>query len=92
MDTNGVERLVVIPFESSGNRRQIAGMLTQIFRTKINDTGMFKMVEYTGYRPGSGMEDAVFTGTVTGYTVRDSSRQVERTRKARACSHLSLNI
>jgi hypothetical protein len=82
MDTNGIERLVVIPFEGSANRQQVAEMLTQILREKIGGTGVFKMVEYAAYSPNSSMADAVFTGTVTGYTVRDSSRQVERTRVA----------
>ncbi|MDR2746996.1 MAG: CsgG/HfaB family protein [Treponema sp.] len=81
MDTNGIERLVIRPFEGSGDRRQIAEALTLIFRDKINGTGMFKMVEYAGYAPNTGMADAVFTGVVTGYTVENGSHRVKRTQK-----------
>ncbi|MDR1256949.1 MAG: hypothetical protein LBJ86_04325, partial [Spirochaetaceae bacterium] len=82
MDTNGIERLVVMPVEGSGDRHQIAESLTQIFREKINGTGKFKTVEHTVYKPASGMADAVLTGTVTGYTVQDGSHQVKRIQKA----------
>ncbi|MDR1099626.1 MAG: CsgG/HfaB family protein [Treponema sp.] len=78
MDTNGIERLVIRPFEGSGDRQYVAEALTLIFRDKISGTGTFKMVEYAGYRPNAGMADAVLTGTVTGYTVKDGSHQVKR--------------
>jgi hypothetical protein len=81
MDTNGIERLVVRPFEGSGNRRQIAEALTFIFRDKITGTGVFKVVEYAGYRPNAGMADAFLMGIVTGYTVEDGSHEEKRTRK-----------
>jgi hypothetical protein len=81
MDTNGIERLVVRPFEGSGNRRQVAEVLTLIFRDKINGTGVFKVVDYTGYRPNMGMADAFLTGTVTVYTVEDGSHEEKRTQK-----------
>jgi hypothetical protein len=78
MDTNGIERLVIKPFEGSGDRQQVAEALTFIFRDKINGTGAFKVVEYAGYSPNAGMVDAVLTGAVTGYTVKDGSHQVKR--------------
>jgi hypothetical protein len=81
MDTNGIERLVIKPFEGSGDRQQIAEALTFIFRDKINGTGAFRVVEYAGYSPNAGMVDAVLTGAVTGYTVKDGSRQVKRTQR-----------
>ncbi|MDR2661701.1 MAG: CsgG/HfaB family protein [Treponema sp.] len=81
MDTNGIERLVVRPFEGSGNRRQIAEALTIIFRDKITGTGLFKVVDYAGYRPNAGLADAFLTGTITDYTVEDGSRQERRTQK-----------
>jgi hypothetical protein len=81
MDTNGIERLVVRPFEGPGDRQQVAGALTLIFREKIGGTGVFKLVEHAGYTPDTGMADAVLTGTVTGYAVKDGSRQVKRTLK-----------
>jgi hypothetical protein len=81
MDTNGIERLVVMPFEGAGDRRQIASSLTNIFRNKINGTGKFKLVEPFAYKPNEGMADAIFTGTVIGYTVRDSSRVETRAGK-----------
>jgi ribosomal protein L28 len=81
MDTNGIERLVVNTFEGSGDRRQIAEALTQIFREKISGTGKFTLVEYNRYKPGSGLADAVFTGTVTAYTVQNTSHQEERTQR-----------
>jgi hypothetical protein len=81
MDTNGIERLVIRPFEGPGNRRQIAEALTFIFRDKISGTGVFKLVEHSGYTPNSGLADAFLTGVVTGYTIEDGSHQVKRTRK-----------
>jgi hypothetical protein len=81
MDTNGIERLVVRPFEGSGNRRQVAEALTLIFRDKVSGTGMFKVVEHAGYRPNTGMADAFLAGTVTGYTVEDGFHEEKRTRK-----------
>jgi hypothetical protein len=78
MDTNGIERLVIKPFEGSGDRQQIAEALTFIFRNKTSGTGTFKIVEYAGYTPNAGMADAVLTGTVTGYAVKDGSHQVKR--------------
>jgi hypothetical protein len=82
MDTNGIERLVVRPFEGPGDRQQVAEALTLIFRDKISGTGIFKMVEYVGYTPNTGMADAVLTGTVTGYTVKDGSHQVKRIQRS----------
>jgi TolB-like protein len=82
MDTNGIERLVVRPFEGSGNRQEIAEALTQIFRERISGTGTFKMVEYAGYSPNSGLADAVFTGMVTAYTVKDGTSQTTRIQTA----------
>ncbi|MDR1143123.1 MAG: penicillin-binding protein activator LpoB [Spirochaetaceae bacterium] len=81
MDTNGIERLVVRPFEGPGNRRQIAETLTFIFRDKISGTGVFRVVEYAGYRPNADMADAFLTGIVTGYTVEDGSHEEKRTQK-----------
>ena len=81
MDTNGIERLVIRPFEGPGNRRQIAQDLTLLFREKINRTGKFKVVEAAGYTPNTGMADAYLTGMVTGYTVKDGSHSVKRTQK-----------
>ncbi|MDR2446455.1 MAG: hypothetical protein LBD58_04055 [Treponema sp.] len=81
MDTNGIERLVVMPFEGAGNRRRIASSLTNIFRDKINGTGKFKLVEPFAYKPNKGMADAIFMGAVTDYTVRDSSHEEARARK-----------
>ncbi|MDR1277997.1 MAG: CsgG/HfaB family protein [Treponema sp.] len=78
MDTNGIERLVIRPFEGSGDRQQVAEALTLIFRNKTSGTGTFKIVEYAGYTPNAGMADAVLMGTVTGYTVKDGSHQVKR--------------
>jgi hypothetical protein len=81
MDTNGIERLAIRPFEGSGDRQQIAEAVTLIFRDKISGTGTFKMVEYAGYTPNAGMADAVLAGAVTGYMVKDGSHQVERIQK-----------
>jgi hypothetical protein len=81
MDTNGIERLVIRPFEGSGDRRRIAEALTLIFRDKISGTGVFKVVEYTGYTPNTGMADAYLTGIVTAYTLEDKSHEEKRTRK-----------
>ncbi|MDR2792297.1 MAG: CsgG/HfaB family protein [Treponema sp.] len=79
MDTNGIERLALIPFNGPGNRQQIAAELTAVFREKISGTGTFKIVESAAYRQGAA--DAVFTGEVTSYTVQDGSHQVERKTK-----------
>jgi curli biogenesis system outer membrane secretion channel CsgG len=81
MDTNGIERLVIRPFEGSGDGRRVAEALTLIFRDKINGTGTFKVVEHAGYTPNKGLADAILTGIVTGYKVEDSSHKVKRTRK-----------
>jgi hypothetical protein len=81
MDTNGIERLVVRPFEGPGNRRQVAEALTLIFRDKVSGTGVFKVVEYAGYRQNTGMADAFLAGNVTGYTVEDGFHEEKRTRK-----------
>ncbi|MDR0557444.1 MAG: CsgG/HfaB family protein [Treponema sp.] len=82
MDTNGIERLVVMPFEGSGDRGRLASALTSIFREKISGTGKFKLVEPFAYKPGEGVADAVFTGSVVGYAVQNSSHAVTRTRKS----------
>jgi hypothetical protein len=81
MDTNGIERLVIRPFEGSGDRQQVAEALTLIFRSKISGLGVFKVVEHTGYTPNTGMADAYLTGMVSNYTVKDGSHQVKRTRR-----------
>jgi hypothetical protein len=78
MDTNGIERLVVLPFEGSGNRGQIASTLTSMFREKISGTNTFQLVEPVTYRPNAGLADAIFTGTITNYTVEDGERTVKR--------------
>jgi hypothetical protein len=80
MDTNGIERMVVVPFKGSGDWQQIAAQLTTIFRERINGLGTFKMVDASAYQPGTGAVDAVFTGDVTGYSVQDGSHQVDRKR------------
>jgi TolB-like protein len=78
MDTNGIERLAVLPFKGSGDRQEIAEKLTVIFREKITGTGTFKMVDSAVYQPGTGAVDAIFTGDVTSYTVQDVSHQVKQ--------------
>jgi hypothetical protein len=92
MDTNGIERLVVRPFEGSGDRRRIAEALTLIFRDKISGTGVFKVVDHIGYRPNAGMADAFLTGIVTGYTVEDGSHQEKRTRKTEAGQNVEVQV
>ncbi|MDR0375910.1 MAG: CsgG/HfaB family protein [Treponema sp.] len=79
MDTNGIERLTIKPFEGQGD---IARTLTEIFREKINGTGAFKVVDYAAYKPNAGIADAILTGTVTIYTVQDGSHQEKRTQTA----------
>jgi hypothetical protein len=81
MDTNGIERLVVMPFEGSGVRQQLAASLTSIFKEKISGTGKFKLVEPVVYTPNTGMVDAILTGTVNDYTVQNGSHAEKRTRK-----------
>jgi curli biogenesis system outer membrane secretion channel CsgG len=81
MDTNGIERLVIRPFEGSGDRQRIAEALTLIFRDKISGTGTFRVVDYAGFTPNSDLADAILTGMVTGYTVQDESHQEKRIRK-----------
>ncbi|MDR2518094.1 MAG: hypothetical protein LBD13_01585 [Spirochaetaceae bacterium] len=65
MDTNGIERMTVLPFTGRGDRQQIASDLTGIFEELIGGTGVFQMVNSRGYQKGS--VDAVFTGEVTKY-------------------------
>jgi hypothetical protein len=81
MGTDGIERLVIMPFEGSGDRQQLAEALTLIFRDKISGTGVFKVVEHTGYTPNTGMADAYLTGMVSGFTTKDESRQEKRTQR-----------
>ena len=78
MNTDGIERMVVLPFEGSGNRGQIASTLTNMFREKISGTGTFKLVEPVTYRPNADLADAIFTGTVTNYTVEEGERTITR--------------
>jgi hypothetical protein len=92
MDTNGIERLVVRPFEGSRERRQIAEALTLIFRDKISGTGVFKVVDHIGYRPGAGMADAFLTGMVTAYTVEDESHEEKRTRKTNDGQNVQVRV
>jgi hypothetical protein len=79
MDTNGIERLVLIPFSGMGYQQQVVAGLTATFREKISGMGVFKIVEAVAYQPGAA--DAIFTGEVTGYTVQDGSHQVNRKAK-----------
>ena len=81
MDTNGIERLVVLAFKGTGDRDQIAQELTDIFKGRIGETATFEMVDASVYKPGAGAVDAVFTGEVTKFTVKDSSRQEPRKTK-----------
>ncbi|MDR2783771.1 MAG: CsgG/HfaB family protein [Treponema sp.] len=79
MDTNGIERLALIPFSGPGYQQQIAAELTATFREKISEMGVFKIVEAVVYQPSAA--DAIFTGEVTNYTVQDGSHQVDRKTK-----------
>jgi hypothetical protein len=81
MDTNGIERLVILPFTGYREWQQIARDLTGIFRDKIGGTGKFQQVDAAVYKPNADAADAVFTGEVTRFIVQDSSRQLERKTK-----------
>jgi hypothetical protein len=81
MGTDGIERLVIMPIEGSGDRAQLAEALTLIFRSKVSGLGVFKVVEHTGYKPNTGLADAYLTGSVTGYTVKDGQRVEKRPQK-----------
>jgi hypothetical protein len=73
MGTDGIERLVIMPFEGSGDRQQLAEALTLIFRSKVSGVGVFKVVEAAGYTPGTGLADAYLTGMVSGFSAKDGS-------------------
>jgi hypothetical protein len=74
--TDGVERITVAPFMGSGDRQQIAEGLTREFRNKIGELGTFSVVDYSTYQKGT--VDAIFTGEVTNFGVKNKSHQVER--------------
>jgi hypothetical protein len=83
---------VIRPFEGSEGREQVAEALTVIFRDKINGTNTFKVVEYAGYTPNTGMADAVLTGMVTGYTVKDGSHQEQRVQKTSEGESINVRV
>jgi hypothetical protein len=78
VDTSNINRIVVEPFNASGNtseERQIADDVSRTIGNLVAGTRRFTIVEATRNRGGNyaDVADAVFSGEINRYTVQDST-------------------
>jgi len=88
MDTSGIRRVAVMPFETGSNtrlQREIAQFITATAVSKIRAANYFTLVDHSEIRRlqqnGENIEnhvDALFTGQIISMIVKDGSRIEER--------------
>jgi tetratricopeptide (TPR) repeat protein len=88
MNTTGLQRIAIMPFETSENnalQAEIAGVITTSATSKIKATNQFTLVDPTEIQRlqsnGESIEnyvDALFTGQIVSLIANDSSHSEER--------------
>ncbi|MCL2558009.1 MAG: CsgG/HfaB family protein [Treponema sp.] len=83
LDTTGIHRVAVRPFEAATNAsRAAAASLTSQTTSRLQATGIFTLISYatvsaaiTGGTGADNFVDAIFSGRITHYDVRSGTRQ-----------------
>jgi len=89
LDTTGIQRIAIMPFEASSSAYQnAANYATNVARTRIQATNHFTLVDANEIqrlrRAGQSIEnhvDALFTGQITHIGQETTSRQGQRTNR-----------
>jgi hypothetical protein len=85
MDTIGIRRIAVMPFEpgvSTADRRTVADMATTTASARLRETGAFTMVSAAEVNARRQEVDAVFSGRVTHFSGRIIPMQENRVDRA----------